>query len=97
MMKSLFISFLPWTLAALAVIAARIKAVVAAIVMQAAGEDATAVKYIAYDAGGAAMAGLLSGEIQALSTGFSEAVAMAKAGEVKILGVTAPERVDAMF
>jgi putative tricarboxylic transport membrane protein len=42
------------------------------------------------------MAGLLSGEIQALSTGFSEAVAMAKAGEVKILGVTAPERVDAM-
>ena len=70
--------------------------IVAAIVMQSAGEDPTAVKYIAYDAGGAAMAGLLSGEIQALSTGFSEAVAMAKAGEVKILGVTAPERVDAM-
>jgi putative tricarboxylic transport membrane protein len=69
---------------------------VAAMVMEAAGEDPTAVKYIPYDAGGAAMAGLLSGEIKALSTGFSEAVALAKAGEVKVLGVTAPERVAAM-
>ena len=68
---------------------------VAAMVMQAAGEDPTAVKYIPYDAGGDAMAALLSGEISALSTGFSEAVALADAGEVKILGVTAPERVGA--
>ena len=69
---------------------------VAAMAMEAAGEDPTAVKYIAYDAGGKAMAGLLSGEIAALSTGFSEAVELAKAGEVKIIGITAPERVDAM-
>ena len=41
------------------------------------------------------MAGLLSGEIQALSTGFSEAVALAQQGEVRILGVTSDERVDA--
>ena len=68
---------------------------VAAMVMQAAGEDPTAVKYIPYDAGGDAMAALLSGEIDALSTGFSEAVALAEAGEVKILGVTADERVAA--
>ncbi|MEM9781787.1 MAG: tripartite tricarboxylate transporter substrate-binding protein [Pseudomonadota bacterium] len=68
---------------------------VAALVMEAAGEDPIAVKYLAYDAGGKAMAALLSGEIKALSTGFSEAVELAKAGEVKILGVTAPERVDA--
>jgi len=68
---------------------------VAAMVMQAAGEDPTAVKYIPYDAGGDAMAALLSGEIDALSTGFSEAVALAEAGEVKILGVTSDERVAA--
>ncbi|MEM9247074.1 MAG: tripartite tricarboxylate transporter substrate-binding protein [Pseudomonadota bacterium] len=66
---------------------------VAAMVMQAAGEDPTAVNYIPYDAGGEAMAGLLSGEIDALSTGFSEAIALAEQGEVRILGVTAPERV----
>ncbi|SPF81126.1 tripartite tricarboxylate transporter substrate binding protein [Pseudoprimorskyibacter insulae] len=68
---------------------------VAAMVMQAAGEDPTAVKYIPYDAGGKAMAALLSGEIKALSTGFSEAVALAQQGEVKILGVTADDRVAA--
>ena len=68
---------------------------VAAMAMQAAGQDPTKVKYIPYDAGGKAMAALLSGEIKALSTGFSEAVGMANAGEVKIIGVTAGSRVDA--
>ncbi|KPQ10118.1 MAG: TTT family tricarboxylic acid uptake system substrate-binding component [Saliniramus fredricksonii] len=68
---------------------------VAALVMEAAGEDPTGFNYIAYDAGGNAMAGLLSGEIAALSTGFSEAIDLAEAGEVRILGVTAEERVDA--
>ena len=67
---------------------------VAAMAMEAAGEDPTAFKYIPYDAGGKAMAALLSGEISALSTGFSEAVDLANAGEVKIIGVTADERVD---
>ncbi|WP_435660537.1 tripartite tricarboxylate transporter substrate binding protein [Leisingera caerulea] len=67
---------------------------VAAMVMEAAGEDPTAVKYIPYDAGGKAMAALLSGEIAALSTGFSEAIDLANAGEVKIIGVTSEERVD---
>ena len=68
---------------------------VAAMVMEAAGEDPTAFNYIPYDTGGPAMAALLSGEIQALSTGFSEAVALAGQGEVKILGVTSSERVPA--
>ena len=69
--------------------------VVVAMVMEAAGKDALEVKYIPYDAGGKAMAALLSGEIKALSTGFSEAVALAEQGEVKILGVTSDERVEA--
>ena len=68
---------------------------VAAMVMEAAGKDALGVKYIPYDAGGKAMAALLSGEIAALSTGFSEAVDLANAGEVKIIGVTSEDRVDA--
>ena len=68
---------------------------VAAMTMEAAGKDALDVKYIPYDAGGKAMAALLSGEISALSTGFSEAVDLANAGEVKIIGVTSSERVSA--
>lgn len=68
---------------------------VAAMTFEAAGKDALGVKYIPYDAGGKAMAALLSGEIAALSTGFSEAVDLANAGEVKIIGVTSDERVPA--
>lgn len=68
---------------------------VAAMVFQAAGADPVQLKYVPYDGGGATMAGLLSGEVQAVSTGFSEAVELAKAGEVRIIGVTAEERVDA--
>lgn len=68
---------------------------VAAMVMEASGRDALGVNYIPYDAGGVAMAALLSGEIKALSTGFSEAVDLANQGEVKIIGVTSDARVDA--
>ena len=66
---------------------------VAALVMKAAGADPTQIKYIPYDTGGPAMAALLSGEIQALSTGLSEAVELARQGEVRILCVTSPEPV----
>jgi putative tricarboxylic transport membrane protein len=65
---------------------------VAAMVMKSGGADATKVKYIPYDAGGKAMAGLLSGEIQALSTGLGEALDLEKQGQVRILCVTAAER-----
>lgn len=68
---------------------------VPAMAFQAAGEDPTQVKYVPYDAGGNAMAALLAGEIAVLSTGFSEAVALADAGEVRILAVTSPQRVEA--
>ncbi|MEM6711388.1 MAG: tripartite tricarboxylate transporter substrate-binding protein [Pseudomonadota bacterium] len=68
---------------------------VAALVMRAAGASPTDVKYIPYDAGGDAMAGLLSGEAQALSTGFSEAVEMSRQGQVRILCVTSLEEVAA--
>ena len=69
---------------------------VVAMAMQAAGTDPTKVKYIPYDAGGKAMAALLSGEIQALSTGFSEAVAMAKAGEARVIAMTGDARNSAL-
>ena len=69
---------------------------VAAMAFEGAGADSTSIKYIPYDAGGEMNAAILSGEITAGSTGFSEAVELAKAGEMKVLAVTAPERVDAL-
>lgn len=65
---------------------------VPAMVIQAAGGDPLELKYIPYDAGGKAMAGLLSGDTQVLSTGFGEALGLANQGEVKILAVTSEER-----
>jgi putative tricarboxylic transport membrane protein len=68
---------------------------VAAMIMKGTGANPMEVKYVPYDAGGKAMAGLLSGEINALSTGFGEAIEMAKQGQVRILCVTSPERLEA--
>lgn len=48
--------------------------------------------YVPYDGGGKAMAGILTGESQILSTGLSEALDMARAGEARIIAVTAPQR-----
>ncbi len=65
---------------------------VAALAFKRAGADATQVNYLPFDAGGEALASLLSGEADALSTGLGEAIELAKQGEVRIIGVTAPER-----
>lgn len=66
---------------------------VPALAMQAAGEDPLELSYISYDAGGDAMTGLLTGETQVLSTGLGEALGQAAAGQVRILAITADERV----
>ena len=67
---------------------------VPAMAMQAAGGDPLQVRYVPYDAGGKAMAGLLSGDTQVLSTGFSEAIGLANQGEVRIIAVTSDKRLE---
>ena len=66
---------------------------VAALAFQAAGEDPLAVSYVAYDAGGDALAGLLTGETHLLSTGIGEALGQMEAGQVRILAMTGDERI----
>jgi putative tricarboxylic transport membrane protein len=65
---------------------------VPAMAIEAAGGDPLKLVYVPYDAGGKAMAGLLAGDTQVLSTGFSEAVGLARQDEVRILVVTSEER-----
>lgn len=60
------------------------------------GGDPFKVIYVPYDGGGKAMAGILTGEAQILSTGLSEAIDMARAGEVNIIAVTARGRLEAV-
>ena len=66
--------------------------IVAAMVIKGLGADPNTTKYIPYDAGGKAMAGLLSGEVQALSSGFGEVVDLARQGWVRILCIAAEQR-----
>ncbi len=61
---------------------------VAAQIFQAAGGDPKSVRYVPYDAGGKALAGLLTGEVDLLSTGLGEVLDKHKKGQVRIIGVT---------
>ena len=63
---------------------------IGALAFQSAGANPNNVVYIPYDGGGQALAGLLSGETQLLSTGFSEA--LGAGDQLRILGITANER-----
>ena len=64
---------------------------IGALAFQEAGANPNNVVYVPYDAGGKALAGLLSGETQILSTGLGEV--MGARDQVRIIGITAPERV----
>ena len=64
---------------------------IGALAFQAAGANPNDVIYVPYDAGGKALAGLLSGETQIISTGLGEL--MGARDQVKIIGITAPDRV----
>ena len=65
---------------------------IGALAFQEAGANPNDVIYVPYDAGGKALAGLLSGETQMLSTGLGEV--MGARDQVRIIGITAPERVS---
>ena len=67
---------------------------VPAMIIKGAGGNPLELVYIPYDAGGKAMAGLLSGDIKVLSTGFGEALGLANQGEVRIIAVTSDERLS---
>jgi len=67
---------------------------VAAQVFQAAGGDPKTVRYVPYDAGGKALAGLLTGEVDVLSTGFGEVLEKHKKGQVKIIGITSKDPIE---
>jgi putative tricarboxylic transport membrane protein len=67
---------------------------VAAQIFKAAGGNPKNVRYVPYDAGGKALAGLLTGEIDILSTGLGEVLDKHKNGELRIIGITSEEPID---
>jgi len=65
------------------------------LLAQAAGlEDVTQLKYVSFSGGGEAMTGLLSGATEALSGDFSEMLGFIESGDVRILAILGPERME---
>ena len=64
---------------------------IGALAFKKAGANPNNVVYVPYDAGGKALAGLLSGETQIISTGLGEL--MGARDQVRIIGITAPSRI----
>ena len=60
-------------------------------------EDVRSVKYIAFAGGGEAVTQLLAGSLQAFTGDLSEAQGFVESGDIKVLAVLAPERLDGEF
>lgn len=66
--------------------------VCAGLMVEAAGGNPAALRYIPHDAGTEALNALLAGETAALVTGIAETRQAVLGGRVRVLGVTSPER-----
>ncbi len=60
-------------------------------------EDVRTVKYVAFDGGGEAVTQLLAGSVQAFTGDISEAKGFVDSGDIKVLAVLAPERLEGDF
>ena len=68
------------------------------IAAQAAGiEDVRTIKYVAFDGGGEAVTQLLAGSVQAFTGDASEAKGFVDSGDIKVIAVLAPERLEGGF
>ncbi|MCA8879255.1 MAG: tripartite tricarboxylate transporter substrate binding protein [Rhodobacteraceae bacterium] len=60
-------------------------------------EDARKVKYVAFDGGGEAVTQLLAGSVQAFTGDASEAKGFVDSGDIKVLAVLSPDRLEGDF
>ncbi len=60
-------------------------------------EDVRTIKYVAFDGGGEAVTQLLAGSVQAFTGDASEAKGFVDSGDIKVLAVLAPERLEGDF
>lgn len=60
-------------------------------------EDVRKVKYIAFDGGGEAVTQLLAGSVQAFTGDLSEAKGFVDSGDIRVVAVLAPERLEGEF
>ncbi|MCV2867457.1 tripartite tricarboxylate transporter substrate-binding protein [Defluviimonas sp. WL0002] len=68
-----------------------------ALLLREAGASPTDMRYVAFDGGGDAIAALLGGSIEVYTGDVGEMVPHIEAGQMRILAVMSPERLDAPF
>jgi putative tricarboxylic transport membrane protein len=60
-------------------------------------EDVRTIKYVAFDGGGEAVTQLLAGSVQAFTGDASEAKGFVDSGDIKVIAILAPERLEGDF
>jgi putative tricarboxylic transport membrane protein len=65
----------------------------AALIAQAVGGDPRQVNYIAFSGGGDSLAAIIGGQVTAGVGGYSELIEQVRAGNLRVLGISAAERV----
>ncbi|MFN4140376.1 tripartite tricarboxylate transporter substrate binding protein [Aestuariivirga sp.] len=66
--------------------------ILAGLVVKAAGGDVTKLNYVPFSGGGEALAAILGGHVAAGISGLSEWAGQIASGELRVLGISAPER-----
>ena len=66
--------------------------ILAGLIVKAAGGDVTKLNYVPFSGGGEALAAILGGHVVAGISGLSEWSGQIASGELRVLGISAPER-----
>lgn len=64
------------------------------LIAQEAGVDPREINYIPFSGGGEALASILGGQVSAGVSGYSEWAGQIESGELRVLGISSPERVE---
>lgn len=70
--------------------------ILAGLIAKAAGADVSKLNYVPFSGGGEALAAVMGGHVVAGISGYSEWEGQIKTGELRALGISAPERVAAI-
>jgi putative tricarboxylic transport membrane protein len=68
--------------------------ILAGLIAQAAGADATKINYVPFSGGGEALAAIMGGHVTAGVSGLGEWVGQIQAGELRALAISSPERLE---
>jgi putative tricarboxylic transport membrane protein len=70
--------------------------ILAGLIAQAVGADATKVNYVPFSGGGEALAAIMGGHVTAGISGIGEWLGQIQAGELRALAISAPERIEGL-